>query len=289
MDDHQDSNRTNEDQIAFWNSDHGGKWVTLQSGLDAIHLTALQQLIDRASPTSGERLLDVGCGAGSSTMALAGRVGSDGMVTGVDISRALLIKAEEIRATAHAQNVEFILADAQTHRFKSSAYDLVASRFGVMFFSEPIAAFRNLAGALRKGGRVAFVSWAALDENPWFAIPRDAAVSRFGPPEKAPPKAPGPFAFADRDYVADILQKAGFVNCRAEGTDITLEFPGTTKDAALLACSVGAATRIAKQYGASRSDMDAIESDVAAGFERFDRNGEVLIPARVNYFDAVKP
>jgi SAM-dependent methyltransferase len=288
MDDFQNKNRTNEDQIAFWNSDHGERWVTLQTGLDAIHFSALQQLIARASPKSGERQLDIGCGAGSSTMALAECVGTRGIATGVDISRSLLNRAEEIRDAARAQNVEFTLADAQTYEFEPSGYDLVASRFGVMFFSEPASAFRNLAGALRSGGRVVFVSWASLEGNPWFEIPRDSAVSRFGPPTKSPPNAPGPFGFADLDYVVNILKEAGFADCWADQTDITLEFPGTAKDAAFLACNVGAATRIAKQYGASGEDMAGIVDDVAARFDRFSRGDKVQIPAKVNYFGAVK-
>jgi SAM-dependent methyltransferase len=279
----------NEDQIAFWNSAHGQKWVTFQEGLDAIHFAPLQLLQDRAAPANGESVLDVGCGACASTIALASRVGRNGRVIGLDISQPLIDHARRCAEASEIDNVEFVLADAQSHNFDPGSIDLVASRFGVMFFSDPIGAFNNIAGCLRTGGRVSFVSWASLTENPWFQIPRDAAVQRLGAPEARDPYEPGPFAFSDLDYVTGLLRASGLADCMGERCELILSFDGTAADAASIASNVGAATRIAKERGALAEDLVAIEETVATEFARFGFGGSLQVPALVNVFNARKP
>jgi SAM-dependent methyltransferase len=279
----------NEDQIAFWNSAHGQKWVTFQEGLDAIHFTPLQLLLDCAAPADGESVLDVGCGAGASTIALASRVGRKGRAIGLDISQPLIDHARHCAEGSEIDNGEFVLADAQSHNFDPGSIDLVASRFGVMIFSDPVGAFNNIAGCLQPGGRVSFVSWASLIENPWFQIPRDAAVQRLGAPEVRDPYQPGPFAFSDLDYVTGLLRASGLVDCRGERCELSLSFEGTAADAASIASNVGAATRIAKERGALAEDLVAIEETVATEFKRFGFGGSLQVPAVVNVFNARKP
>jgi SAM-dependent methyltransferase len=171
--------------------------------------------IDRGAPRSGEFVLDVGCGCGDSTLALSGRVGLGGHVVGIDVSSPMLARARERAEAAGLKNARFELADAQTHDF-AAGVDLVFSRFGVMFFSDPRAAFSNLARALAPGGRLAFVCWQSIERNPWMGLPLEVVERHLGAAEHPNPGEPGPFAFADSVEVEAILIDAGFVDVALE-------------------------------------------------------------------------
>jgi len=160
----------------------------------------------------------VGCGCGHTSVELAERVGETGRVVGADISGPMLEDARQRAARAGRSNLEFIQTDAQTHAFEPGAFDLVFSRFGVMFFADPVAAFRNLLGALRPGGRLVFLCWQEIGRNPWMLAPAAAAAKHVDMPPPAAPGSPGPFAFADRERVTGILTDAGFE--AAEGRPI---------------------------------------------------------------------
>src|SRR5205823_5242305 len=166
--------------------------------------------MDRAGIAPGERVVDVGCGCGDTTITLGGRVGPQGLVVGIDISAPMLARAVEAARAAGVANVRFENADAQTHRFPPAAFDVVYSRFGVMFFIDPVAAFTNLRAALRPGGRLAFVCWQMLRQNPWLLLPLQAAAQHLTLPLPPAPDAPGPFSFADPERVREILSRAGF-------------------------------------------------------------------------------
>jgi ubiquinone/menaquinone biosynthesis C-methylase UbiE len=148
----------NADQSEFWNLGPGRNWVRYQADLDAIHGPVTDLLLEACAPQEGERILDVGCGAGASAFALARAVSPSGHVRGVDLSVPLIQRAEERRRELDLPNISFEVADAQDHAFESQSFDLVASRFGLMFFSDPVAAFRNIASDLRPGGRIAFAA-----------------------------------------------------------------------------------------------------------------------------------
>jgi SAM-dependent methyltransferase len=199
----------NAEQIEYWNGVAADIWVAQQDRLDR-QLDPLGRAALRAlAPRAGDLVLDVGCGSGQTTLQLADAVGPDGGVLGVDISAQLLAAA---RQRNRHPNVAFQLADAQTHVF-DRPFDAIYSRFGVMFFADPAAAFANLGRALKPGGRMAFVCWRGEALNPIMTVPMAAAAKHL-PPQPPPqnPDAPGPFAFADSARIARILGGAGFAS-----------------------------------------------------------------------------
>lgn len=196
----------NADQIAYWNNAAGETWAALQDRLDRQIESLGLRAIEAAAPQPGERVLDIGCGCGQTSFELGRRVGPAGQVLGVDISAPML----EVARRRAGTGVSFLEADAQTHPFDRGGFDLAVSRFGVMFFDDPTAAFANIGAALRPGGRLAFVCWRPMLENAWMATPLLAALPLLRPLPPPDPLAPGPFAFADPDRVRAILTGAGF-------------------------------------------------------------------------------
>lgn len=214
----------NADQIEYWNQVGGPKWVRYQAMLDRQLDDIGVVAMDAAAVATGDRVLDVGCGCGSTSLAAGRRVGSGGRVLGVDISQTMLELAERRARGEGLAHVEFAVADAQTHRF-DARFDVVYSRFGVMFFADPVAAFANLASAMAPGGRLAFVCWQAMPLNPWMAVPVMQMLKHvtLDPPA---PDAPGPFAFADAAKVERILGAAGFRSVALDAREVELSVGG---------------------------------------------------------------
>ena len=205
----------NADQIVYWNEVSGAKWVANQARLDRLFTPLTRALIDAAAPRAGERVLDVGCGCGETSLRAAGLVGAGGHVLGVDISQPMLDHART-RSSA----VEWLQADAMTHAFPPEA-DLLMSRFGVMFFADQAAAFGNLRRALKPAGRFAFLCWQPRADVEWMQWPLDQVASVL-PARAATAGEPGPFGLADATASARMLGEAGFSQVRVTSVEASL-------------------------------------------------------------------
>ena len=257
----------NAEQIRYWNQQAGPKWVAQQAQLDAQLADLGARTMAGAAIVAGEALLDIGCGCGATTIELGRRTSATGSVLGVDISAPMLEVARRRAADAGQGNVQFELADAQTHPLSAASRDVVFSRFGVMFFADPVAAFANVRRALRPGGRLAFVCWQALPLNPWMAIPLGAVAQHLPLPPPPAPDAPGPFAFADGDRVGRILRDAGYADVELEPVADHLTVGGTASldEAARFLITLGpAAALLAGADDAVRARVaDAVRAAIA--------------------------
>jgi SAM-dependent methyltransferase len=233
----------NADQIAYWNGPGGQRWADRQVAQDILLRPIADILIDRAGPKAGERVIDVGCGSGATTIAFAQKVGPSGHAFGVDVSGPMLERARQ--SAPKELPVDFVLADATVYPFDPNSFDLLASRFGVMFFADPVLSFSNMRLALRPSGRLAFACWREPRENPFFMAPLQA-VYKHAP--KLPPQGPddpGPFAFASEERVRRILGAAGFTGIAMEACNLALDSAiGRGLDAAVeSALGIGPAAR----------------------------------------------
>lgn len=276
----------NSAQADYWNSHAGYQWIAQETFMDALLKAILDRLLERTGIRLRENLLDIGCGTVASTLAAAIKTGPSGHVTGLDISEQLLNRARKRSEDAGLRNTSFVLADAQTHPFVPESFDAIISRFGVMFFESPVAAFSNMARGLKPKGRLVFAAWAPADVNPWFSIPRDAAVSRLGKPAPADPFAPGPLAFQDAERVKRLMEKAGLQDVRAEAEIVPLAPHITVQEAAKVATGSGPAARIIKEFSGTDADVVAIASVVAEAFSKFETKEGISVPATVNFFSA---
>lgn len=216
----------NRDQATLWNEASGRTWVELQSILDRALAPLERIVVDAGFPGEGGHVLDIGCGAGATTLAMARRVGGEGSCMGLDISQPL-VAAAKARAEAEAvANASFIKGDAQTYELDSQRFDSIVSRFGVMFFDNPTAAFVNIRRAARPGAKLAFVAWRSPAENDFMTTAQRAAAPFLPEKPQPAPDAPGPFAFADRGRVEAVLDASGWSGIDLQRADAICEVDG---------------------------------------------------------------
>ena len=249
----------NSAQIAYWNDQAALTWTGFQDRLDAIFepLTALA--LDAAAPALGEHVIDIGCGCGATALALADRVGPTGQVLGLDVSNPMATRARERIAASGLTNVRIVVSDAATHDFTGDRADLLFSRFGVMFFADPAAAFANLRDAVRPGGRMLCAAWRPLVDNPWFRVPQEAARAFIPPQPPADPDAPGPFAFANQDRTRGIMTSAGWHDVTLTRHDVPMRIAaaGQIEQATDFATRVGPLARILAEEPPTRAPAPA--------------------------------
>ncbi|WP_069299092.1 class I SAM-dependent methyltransferase [Neptunicoccus sediminis] len=278
----------NAEQADFWTDGAGLDWITYEAQLDALFAGVNQALLQAAAPQSGQTVLDIGCGTGATTREFARAVGPSGHVQGLDISTTMVEQARKSAAVADLGNVTFTCADAQTEPLPENRFDHVFSRFGVMFFANPVAAFENLRNSLTQSGQLTIACWGPFKENPWFTLPRRAATDLLGNPPPMNPRDPGPFAFADTDYVQTILKDAGFQNFAVTTKDIPLTLQGTAADAAELSSYIGPANSVIRAKGGTAADKAEIVKATKAKLKAYEKNGTVTVPSKIHIYTAQK-
>ena len=261
----------NQAQAALWNDLGGRTWVELQDMLDLLFQPLEKLLVDAVVAAGGRRVLDVGCGAGGTTLAVARALGSGSRCTGVDISAPLVAAATARAAAKGAANVRFIEADAQTYAFEAGSFDTVMSRMGVMFFDDPEAAFANLRRAARSGAQLAFVAWRSRDENPFMTAAERSASAVVGDLGRGGDDGPGQFGFASAARVKGILEASGWTSVEVRPVDVACSLP--------LAQLPVYVTRMGP-YGRVRGTLDeaaraAADAAVLAAFDAFVAGDEV--------------
>ena len=199
----------NTEQAEAWNGYEGQHWADHHDHWDAVSGGLNSPLLTAASISEQDRVLDIGCGNGQTTR-LAARRASRGHAVGVDLSRPMLQRARAVAADEGISNVRFDQGDAQVHPFPSGEFDVAISRGGVLFFADPVAAFANIARALRPGGRLAFTCPRDMSRQEWFLVFMSALLGRAPEPDTADPYAPGMFSLADPTRVRSVLTRAGF-------------------------------------------------------------------------------
>lgn len=269
----------NAEMIRLWNENNGTRWAALQERLDAqldpVGLAAMQRL----PLGDGARVLDIGCGCGSTSLELAERVAPHGAVLGVDISAPLLAIAAERAAKGDVTTVSFVRSDAQTHAFDAGSFDAAFSRFGVMFFDDPVAAFSNVRRALVTGGALTFLCWRAPTENEWVRVPIQAVLPLLEPPTPPKPGAPGPFSFAERERVIAVLTAAGFSDVTVDAYDAPLRFGGGGELDAIVdfALQIGPTAALLREQ--SIEDLTAVRAALRDELAKHQREGGVSLGA----------
>jgi SAM-dependent methyltransferase len=251
----------NSEQIAEWNGALGQRWAAMRREIDDIVVPFGNAALKVAAPQPGERVIDIGCGCGDTSIEIARIVGAKGAVLGIDVSQPMLEVARSLGAQARIAHLAFRDGDASEADLPANT-DLLFSRFGVMFFGQPTPAFSHLRESLRGGGRCVFVCWRTPRDNAWAMTPLSAARSALGiTPAPADPKAPGPFAFADAERLRDILSSAGFGDIHVQRFDASLLLGATARSAAEGAVRIGPVSRLVREVGVEHLPiiLDAVE------------------------------
>lgn len=267
----------NSDSQKFWNEEGGQKWVDNINIVEAFIQPLSDKLLEAIQAREGENILDVGCGGGLTSIRLAEQVGSRGNVKGVDVSEPILRVAKE--RGRDIANLDFELGDAATRELGENTYDVVTSRFGVMFFDDPVQAFTNLRKGLNNSGRLVFICWRKLEENPWMARTAKAAFAVVPPPEDAvppDPTAPGPFSLGEESHLRGVLESAGFSDVNIEAVDQGLNM-GELDDTVAFILKMGPASEVARE--ASAEQVEAITRAIKEVLSEYQTDTGVISPS----------
>jgi SAM-dependent methyltransferase len=277
----------NPSQLDAWNGESGQRWVARADERDGVLAPVADALLSVAAPSAGTRVLDVGCGCGATTLIAASRIGDAGTATGIDLSAPMLDVARSRAIASGAVNISFVQGDAQTHAFAPESIDLVISRFGTMFFSDPGAAFRNVGTILRPQGRLCLATWQPLAANDWLTVPAAALLQHTDLPATAPDE-PGMFAQSDPAVVTATLSGAGFVDIVIEAAEVTLTL-GQTVDEAVEHLAESGPGRVLLESIPEGTDRDAALAAVRDALVEHHDDSGVRLGAGVWLITATRP
>jgi SAM-dependent methyltransferase len=278
----------NEGQHRYWNKVAGPRWLANPGFRERRNQESLALLLACLRLTGGESVLEIGCGTGAVTLPLAAAVGEHGRVVAIDISDPMLGLARRRVDESGLGNITLLLGDAQVVAFPLAAFDIVTSRMGVMFFADPITAFRNIGSALRPSGRLAFTCWAPLSENPHWLISYNIALRHLGPPRPSPAGAPGPLAFSDPDYIRRLLAAAGFAEIAIERVHPTI-IGGSPEEEAQHALMMGPTARLIEEKKPDGTTRQKLAEEIEAAFAAEAKLGAIRLGASVFLVTARRP
>jgi SAM-dependent methyltransferase len=267
---------TREDQAALWNGIAGHAWVDGQDLLDRLFAPFERLLVEGACAQAAREVLDIGCGTGSTTVAIARALGEAARCTGVDIS-APMIEAARARAGWEGASADFVLADAETHHFEPNRFDRpdrfdrIVSRFGVMFFGDPIAAFANLRRSAQRGAALDLIVWRGAGDNPFMTAAERAAAPLLPCLPARKPDEPGQFGFADPERVRSILEQGGWSGIEIRPLDVPCAMPETELERYFT--RLGPLGRVIGQV--EPPVRDQLIKTVRGAFDRYLHQGEV--------------
>jgi SAM-dependent methyltransferase len=269
--------QVNINMSEFWNGRGGENWVKLQDHMDIFLQEFGQQALDIANIQEGEFILDIGCGCGNTTFDIAQKVGSSGHVLGQDISEPIIGEAYAKMVQAGVENVTFRCGDAQIFDFEPNLFSLAFSRFGVMFFDNPIAAFGNIRSAIESGGRLAFACWQPAQKNQWVRVGLDIVSKHIELPAPPGKDEPGPFSFGDPERVRHILTEAGFTDIIVTAVHAPLLVGQTPAAASFFMTNLGPAASAIAKSEADSATIAAITADLRGTLGAHDSGNGVIL------------
>ena len=279
-------NIINDEQYEYWNKGIGQKWVKEDNSLNERFAILTKKFFSRANINKNEKVLDIGCGGGITSFEASKLVGKDGYVLGADISEILLDLAK--KNYSNIENLEFKYCDVQNYKFKKNIFSKVISRFGVMFFENPIVAFKNIYNSIQDGGSLHFVCWTNVLENEFFTAAANIIIKHLNKEFPQVTRAPGPFAFSEKKYVKQILNASGFKNIKVDKIYTSIStYDDSKKDGELL-FNIGLAGRLLAEENLSEEELSKIKNKIIEMTQKRQIDGKINYKACLNFVSATK-
>ena len=276
----------NDEQHEFWNKGIGQKWVKEDNSMNERFTILTKEFFKRAKIEKGDKVLDIGCGSGITSFETSKILGNDGYVLGADISKILLDLAK--KNYSNIKNLEFKYCDVQNYEFEKNSFSKVISRFGVMFFENPIKAFKNINNAIQEGGSLHFVCWTNVMENEFFTAAANIIIRHLdrGFPELT--RAPAPFAFSEKKYVKEILNAAGFENIKVEKVYSLISTNDSVEKDGDLLFNIGLAGKLLSEENLSEAELAKIKEKIIEMSQNRKVDGMITYKACLNFVSATK-
>ena len=276
----------NDEQFEFWNEGIGKKWVEEDDSMNERLSILTKELFLRSKINRDDKILDIGCGGGQTTFEASEMVGENGYVIGADISKILLDLAKS--KYANTKNLEFKYCDVQNYEFRENSFNKVISRFGVMFFENPIEAFKNIYNSIQEGGSLNFVCWTNVMENEFFTDPTNIIIKHINKEFPEITRAPGPLAFSEADYVKEILVSSKFKNIKVEKVYSSISTNDSAKKDGGLLLKLGLGGRLLADANLSKKELSVIRDEMIEISQKRQKNGIITYKACLNYVSATK-
>tara|TARA_E500000178_G_scaffold131379_1_gene131237 strand:- start:461 stop:1309 length:849 start_codon:yes stop_codon:yes gene_type:complete len=276
----------NDEQFEFWNEGIGQWWVDEDESMNERLSILTEELFLKSNIKKDDKVLDIGCGGGQTTFEVSEMVGENGYVLGADISKILLDLAKSKYAST--KNLEFKYCDVQNYKFRENSFNKVISRFGVMFFENPIEAFKNIYNAIQEGGSLNFVCWTNVMENEFFTDPTNIIIRHLNKDFPEITRSPGPLAFSEEKYINEILSNSGFKNIKVEKVYSLITTNDSPEKNGELLLNIGSGGRLLADANLSKKELSVIRDEMVEISQKRQKNGKITYKACLNYVSATK-